>query len=106
MFFMLTLYAYAVYAARPFSWGRYLAVVVLFALGLMAKPMLVTLPGVLLLLDYWPLGGGWAIYLRVPWRTAHGRVGATLLIRSKSAGGGKGRRHPSAIRPGVGDCLL
>jgi tetratricopeptide (TPR) repeat protein len=35
---------------------RYLAVVVLFALGLMAKPMLVTLPFVLLLLDYWPLG--------------------------------------------------
>ena len=44
------------YAARPFSWRRYLAVVVLFALGLMAKPMLVTLPCVLLLLDYWPLG--------------------------------------------------
>src|SRR2546430_9073777 len=36
--------------------GRYLAVTVLFALGLMSKPMLVTLPFVLLLLDYWPLG--------------------------------------------------
>ena len=41
---------------RPFSLLRYLTVVVLFALGLMAKPMLVTLPFVLLLLDYWPLG--------------------------------------------------
>ena len=36
--------------------GRYLAVLLLFALGLMAKPMLVTLPFVLLLLDFWPLG--------------------------------------------------
>ena len=43
-------------SAVPFSLVRYLAVVVLFALGLMAKPMLVTLPFVLLLLDYWPLG--------------------------------------------------
>ncbi|HEY7425815.1 MAG TPA: tetratricopeptide repeat protein [Gemmataceae bacterium] len=53
-FWMLTLWAYAGYAARP-GWGRYLLVVLLFALGLMAKPMLVTLPCVLLLLDYWPL---------------------------------------------------
>ena len=35
---------------------RYLVVIVFFALGLLAKPMLVTLPFVLLLLDYWPLG--------------------------------------------------
>src|SRR5581483_6916207 len=35
---------------------RYLAVVTFFALGLMAKPMVVTLPFVLLLLDYWPFG--------------------------------------------------
>ncbi|MFZ0930735.1 MAG: tetratricopeptide repeat protein [Syntrophobacteraceae bacterium] len=40
----------------PSSVFRYLAVLMLFALGLMAKPMLVTLPFVLLLLDYWPLG--------------------------------------------------
>ena len=55
MFFMLTLGAYTAYAVRPFSWSRYLAVVLLFALGLLAKSMLVTLPCVLLLLDYWPL---------------------------------------------------
>jgi tetratricopeptide (TPR) repeat protein len=36
-------------------WGRYLLVIGLFALGLMAKPMLVTLPFVMLLLDLWPL---------------------------------------------------
>ncbi len=57
VFFMLTLLAYARYArsARP-SFGKYLTVVALFALGLMCKPTLVTLPFVLLLLDYWPLG--------------------------------------------------
>ena len=55
LFFLLTLWAYTTYARRPFSLRRYLAVAVLFALGLMAKPMLVTLPFVLLLLDYWPL---------------------------------------------------
>ena len=38
-----------------FSFLRYLAVMIFFALGLMSKPMLVTLPMVLLLLDYWPL---------------------------------------------------
>ena len=56
LFFMLTLWAYVGYVRRPFSWPRYLSVVVLFALGLMAKSMLMTLPLVLLLLDFWPLG--------------------------------------------------
>lgn len=54
LFWMLTLLAYAGYARRP-SVVRYGTVVLLFALGLTAKPMLVTLPFVLLLLDYWPL---------------------------------------------------
>jgi tetratricopeptide (TPR) repeat protein len=55
LFFMLTIGAYVGYARRPWSWGRYGLVLVLFAFGLMCKPMLVTLPLVLLLLDYWPL---------------------------------------------------
>jgi tetratricopeptide (TPR) repeat protein len=54
IFFMLTLAAYVRYARRP-SIGRYLTMSILFALGLMSKPMLVTVPFVLLLLDYWPL---------------------------------------------------
>ncbi|MFH1242622.1 MAG: tetratricopeptide repeat protein, partial [Pseudomonadota bacterium] len=53
-FWMLTLWAYAFYAKAP-DIQRYLLVLLFFALGLMAKPMLVTLPFVLLLLDYWPL---------------------------------------------------
>ena len=56
LFFMLTLAAYVGYVRRPFSLGRYMLVVTVYALALMTKPMLVTLPFVLLLLDYWPLG--------------------------------------------------
>jgi len=55
VFLMLTLLAYLHYTRSP-SVGRYLTVVLVIALGLMSKPMLVTLPFVLLLLDYWPLG--------------------------------------------------
>jgi len=56
VFFMLILWSYASYARRPESSpGRYLLVLTLFALGLMCKPTLVTVPFVLLLLDYWPL---------------------------------------------------
>ena len=54
LFFLLTLAAYGWYARKP-DLKRYLAVVALFALGLAAKPMVITLPFVLLLLDYWPL---------------------------------------------------
>jgi protein O-mannosyl-transferase len=72
-FMVLTLWAYNRYATGPTA-GKYIWTLILFALGLMAKPMLVTLPCVLLLLDYWPLnrfahspkgsepsasGGGW-----------------------------------------------
>ena len=53
-FFMLTLLAYLHFTRAP-SIGRYLTVALVVALGLMSKPMLVTLPFVLLLLDYWPL---------------------------------------------------
>ena len=53
-FWLLTMGAYVLYSEKP-SIKRYVPVIVLFALGLMAKPMLVTLPFVLLLLDYWPL---------------------------------------------------
>jgi protein O-mannosyl-transferase len=56
LFFMLALWAYLGYVRRAFSPARYAIVAMLFTLGLTAKPMLVTLPFVLLLLDYWPLG--------------------------------------------------
>ena len=56
LFFMLTLWAYVGYVRHRFSLVRYLGMMCLFALGLMAKPAVATLPAVLLLLDYWPLG--------------------------------------------------
>jgi hypothetical protein len=55
VFFMLTLGAYVRYVRAP-SLTAYLLVLLLFALGLMSKSMLVTVPFLLLLLDYWPLG--------------------------------------------------
>ena len=55
VFVMLTIGAYARYVRSPFSLWRYLTVNVAFALGLMAKPTIMSLPFVLLLLDYWPL---------------------------------------------------
>lgn len=55
VFFMLILMAYLRYVRRPRSRLRYWTVAALFILGLMSKSMLVTLPFVLLLLDYWPL---------------------------------------------------
>ena len=54
LFWLLTMLAYARYVKRP-SISRYAGALMLFSLGLMAKPMLVTLPFALLLLDYWPL---------------------------------------------------
>jgi hypothetical protein len=53
--FFLAIGAYGWYARKP-DWRRYLPVVALFAAGTMAKPMVIRLPFVLLLLDYWPLG--------------------------------------------------
>jgi tetratricopeptide (TPR) repeat protein len=72
-FFLLTLGAYGWYVLKP-GWKRYLVVALFFALGLASKSMLVTLPFVLLLIDYWPL------YRVRDSRTnsqTHGRAGAS-----------------------------
>ena len=66
LFFMLTLLAYLRWVRRRQP-GRYLAATAALALGLLSKPMLVTLPFVLLLLDFWPLGR-----LRLPARPRDG----------------------------------
>jgi protein O-mannosyl-transferase len=54
LFSLLTIAAYGGYVRRP-DWKKYMAVVAAFALALLSKPMAVSLPLVLLLLDYWPL---------------------------------------------------
>jgi protein O-mannosyl-transferase len=61
LFFLLALGAYGHYARKP-QVRRYLTVALLFVLGLASKPMVITLPFVLMILDYWPLGRieGWS----------------------------------------------
>ena len=103
LFFLLALGSYLGYARRP-VWWRYGLVVVCFALGLLSKPMLVTLPAVLLLLDFWPLGRirGWSPPTAAPAIAAHApgwivveklplvglAVGSSLMtIASQRAGG-------------------
>lgn len=54
LFWMLTMLAYVRYVERP-NFKRYALVLLAFAMGLISKPMVITLPFVLLLLDYWPL---------------------------------------------------
>lgn len=54
-FFFASIGMYALYARRRFSFGRYLSLVAVFLLTVMSKPMMVTLPCVLILLDFWPL---------------------------------------------------
>ncbi|MFZ0312347.1 MAG: tetratricopeptide repeat protein [Candidatus Korobacteraceae bacterium] len=67
-FFLSAIGSYVWYAQKP-DWRRYVVLAALFAMGLMAKPMVITLPCVLLLLDYWPLGriqGDPSAVMRVP----------------------------------------
>jgi len=83
VFFMLALGAYARYAHGPSAW-RYLAVALAFALGLLCKSMLVTLPFVLLLLDYWPLGR-WADRRGLPWPLLIEKIPLLLLSATSAA---------------------
>jgi protein O-mannosyl-transferase len=91
-FWMCTMGAYIYYAERP-SYKRYLLVFVFFVLGLLSKPMLVTLPFVLLLLDYWPLR-------RVYAAAADSRVGdATTSAASRKKKKQKARKKPQKDTP-------
>jgi len=81
LFFLLTLGAYLRYVRQP-GWTRYLVVAGTFGLGLMAKPMIVTLPIALLLLDIWPLGR---------WPLGPGRASRTAAVPGA-------RRYPVVVR--------
>jgi len=89
LFWLLTMLAYVRYAEKP-GLRRYVPVAVLFALGLMAKPMLVTLPFVLLLLDYWPLGRverelqGAGTKLRACWRLVREKLPLLVIATASS----------------------
>ena len=91
VFFMLTLLTYVYYVRLP-QLRRYLVVVFVFACGLMSKPMLVTLPFVLLLLDYWPLdrikGQVWARVLeKLPLIALSAVSSIATLVAQKGAVG-------------------
>jgi Tfp pilus assembly protein PilF len=75
LFWMLTMLAYVRYTEKP-NIGRYMLVILAFTMGLMSKPMTVTLPFVLLLLDYWPLEriGGQKTEDRGQQKTTWGRL--------------------------------
>lgn len=91
-FWLLTMLAYCRYV-RLKSCGAYLGVVVIFTLGLMSKPMLVTLPCVLLLLDFWPLRRfdksgfslRWVIVEKVPLFLLSGVFSVITVIAQRSA---------------------
>jgi tetratricopeptide (TPR) repeat protein len=84
-FLLLTLAAYVSYVKRS-GLVRYLLTMLLFALGLLAKPMLVTLPFLLLLLDYWPLN--------------------RLMAQAPILGSRKGKSVPPAHKQSTSRCLI
>jgi protein O-mannosyl-transferase len=97
-FWMACLLSYARYASMPTP-QRYLGVTILFAFGLMAKPSVVTLPLVLLLLDFWPLGRwrkcssqevwkrNWRLILeKIPWLIMSALVGVITILAQRDVG--------------------
>ena len=111
-FFVLTLAAYVRYARAPFSLYRYGLVLLLFAAGLMSKSMLVSLPLVLLLLDYWPLerhaiGARRLVLEKLPLVGLAAAVSVTTLLAQQVAMG-ELNRIPLLIRAGnaISSCFV
>lgn len=104
LFFVLALIAYHWYVQRPGS-KRYSVVILCFVLGLMSKPMIITLPFVLLLLDYWPLRRASArpgarvrlVLEKLPLFALSAASGAITLMAQR-AGGAIRFEHPLSIR--------
>jgi len=97
-FWFLTLWAYVRYTRRPAT-ARYLLVLLPFCLGLMAKPMIVTLPLLLLLLDVWPLRRRLALWEKLPFfALAAGSAIATYLVQQNSGAVGALAQYPLGLR--------
>jgi protein O-mannosyl-transferase len=84
-FWILTMWSYAIYIRRP-GWAWYVLTLAVFCLGLMAKPMLVTLPIVLLLVDYWPLNRGIRIVEKLPFFAVSMAVSLVTYVVHEKAG--------------------
>ena len=109
-FWFLTLWLYVRYTERPGT-GRYLAVAFGFCLGLMAKPMVVTLPFVLLLLDYWPLArfgqrGRKAIWEKLPLLGLAGAAAAIAYLAQKHSGFVNARPLEARLANAIHSCTL
>jgi Flp pilus assembly protein TadD len=102
LFFLLALGAYGWYVRKP-AVGRYLAVAALFACGLMAKPMVITFPFLLLLWDHWPLQRTWTFVNlaleKVP-LLALSAASAVVTMKAQRAGNAVGTmvEYPLAMR--------
>jgi tetratricopeptide (TPR) repeat protein len=108
VFWMLTMLAYAWHARRP-SWRRLSVVTGVFAAGLLAKPMLVTLPCVLLLLDYWPLRrpGSWRrLVIEKSPLFALVLVSCVLTWYAQSTGGAVGSIEQYSLGVRAGNAVL
>ena len=108
LFFMLTLWAYVRYARRRRRLSSYLPVITMFALGLLSKPTLVTLPFVLLLLDAWPLDrfkNGWfpLVVEKVPLLALAAAVSAATLLTQH---GGIQSVHSLPIQERLGNAVV
>jgi tetratricopeptide (TPR) repeat protein len=114
LFWFLTMWFYARYVERP-GVARYLMTAAAFGLGLMSKPMIVTLPFVLLLLDVWPLGRAeW------PWKWNSARSllieklpflamaagGSALTVLAQRAGGAVAPLAELSLSNRIGNALL
>ncbi len=84
-FWFLALWSYVRYTERP-AFGRYLLALLPFCLGLMAKPMIVTLPFVLLLIDFWPLRRRAAIWEKIPFFALSAAVAIATYLVQRSSG--------------------
>ncbi|HEX4143303.1 MAG TPA: tetratricopeptide repeat protein [Pirellulales bacterium] len=96
LFFVLTLAAWLGYVRQGRPWAWYLLAAVFFALGLMAKPMIVTLPPLLLLLDFWPLARVGAAGETPRWTQTIDRPGLLRLVLEKLP----------LVAIAAGDCLM
>ena len=98
---MLTLLAYSSYAKHPFNARRYATVTICIGLGLLTKPMLVTLPCVLLLLDVWPLDRFQrsALVEKIPWLALSAAIsGITFAVQHSGGATGYGEAIPLQAR--------
>jgi tetratricopeptide (TPR) repeat protein len=94
--------AYVGYARSPHPW-RYLLVFVLMVMGVLAKPMIVTLPLLLLLLDYWPLGRrgfGKLLWEKIPLLAVSLMAGAAAIVAQRNHAMVSVSQYPPVARLG------